>query len=72
MVTRTRHIDKNLYILALLRGTIVNSKVVRSYLSTYFPIFTNNIWSYLLWSPVIVILLLRGTMANRTYGNTKA
>ena len=30
----------------------------------YFPIFTNNISSYLLWPPV----LLRGTIVNRTCG----
>ena len=34
----------------LVRDTIVN----RTYVHTkiYFPIFTNNVWSYLLWSPV--------------------
>ena len=33
-----------------------------------FPYSTNNIWSYLLWPPVI---LLRGTNLNRTYGTHK-
>ena len=40
----------------LLRGTIVNRTYVRCTQKTfiYFSIFTNNIWPYLQWSPVII------------------
>ena len=42
--------------IAVLRGGIVNRtySTHKNLPGTYFPIFTNNIWSYLLWSPVIV------------------
>ena len=41
--------------LLLLRGAILNGTYVTY---TCFAIFTNNIWSYYLWSRVILILLL--------------
>ena len=37
----------------LLRGALVNRTCGR-YKNQYFYLFTKNIWSYLLWSPVIV------------------
>ena len=49
----------------ILRGTIVNRTygIHKNLLGIYLAIFTDNIWSYWLWSPVIV----RGTILNRTY-----
>ena len=41
------------YVKTLLRGTIVN-RTYGTHKNQYFPILTNNIWSYLLWSPVII------------------
>ena len=38
----------------LLRGTIVNRTYGTDKKPIYFPILTNNIWSYLLCSPVIL------------------
>ena len=40
----------------LLRGTILNRtySIHKNLPGIYFPIFTNNIRSYLLWSPVVV------------------
>ena len=40
------------------RGTIVNRTygTHKNLPGTYLPIFTNSIWSYLLWSPVIVYI----------------
>ena len=45
----------------LLRGTIVNRTygAHKALPGIYLSIFTNNIWSYLLWSPVIVVSSLR-------------
>ena len=39
----------------------------KTYQVYFLTIFINTIWSYLLWSPVILILL-RGSIVNRTYG----
>ena len=39
----------------LLRGAIVNRTYGRHKKPTYLPIFTDNIWSYLLWSHVIIV-----------------
>ena len=43
--------------LLLLRGTVVNRTygTHKNLPGMYLPIFTNNIRSYLLWSPVIVV-----------------
>ena len=45
--------------LLLLRGAIVNRTygIHKNLPGIHLPIFTNNIWSYLLWSPVIEELL---------------
>ena len=41
-------------VLALLRGTIVN-RTYGTQKPIHSPIFSTNIWSYLLWPPVIVV-----------------
>ena len=38
----------------LLRGTILNRTLGYAQKPVYCAIFTNNIWSCLLWSPVII------------------
>ena len=38
-------------------GTIVN-RTYGSHENLYIPIFTNHIWFYLLWSPVIVVVVV--------------
>ena len=43
-------------IVVLLRGTLVNRTYGRHQKSIYFPIFSDKIWSYLLRSPVVVVL----------------
>ena len=42
---------------AVLRGTIVNRTygTHKKLPGIYFPLFTSNIWPYLLWSTVIVV-----------------
>ena len=40
----------------LILGTIVNGTYGTYKKTIYLHIFTDNIWSYLLWSPVIVIV----------------
>ena len=49
----------------LLRGTIVNrtSGIHKNLPGMYLPIFTDNIRSYLLWPPVIVVAQIRSHMA---------
>ena len=44
--------------LLILRGGIVNRTYGTHKKTLYLPIFTNNIWSYLLWSPVVDRLYL--------------
>lgn len=55
----------------ILRGGIQNRDPRYIQKSVYLPTFINNIWSYLLWPPVIsilyLILLLRWSIVNRTY-----
>ena len=52
----------------LLRGAIVNRTYGKhkNLPGIYLPVYTHNIWSFLLWSPVV--LILRGDIVNRTYG----
>ena len=38
----------------LLRGAILNTTYGTHKKPKYFAIFTNNIWSYLLWTPVVL------------------
>ena len=57
-------------VLTLLRGTIVNRTYGIHKKPVYLPIFTNNIWSYLLWSPVVApfpeVSYSGGPIVNRT------
>ena len=46
-----------LFLSGLLRGTIVSRTYGTHKKPFIFPFFNNNIWSYLLWPPVIVLVV---------------
>ena len=71
--TTTAVAQQDTAVIPVLRGTIVNrTHGKRKKIYIYFPIFTKNIRSYLLWSPVLVEISMISKDGETMRGNIHA